>query len=54
MKKLTKHGVEKKSNAGRPQIYIDDIGVTLSIQVPSKQKETIKKMVLAFRKDFEK
>jgi hypothetical protein len=52
MKNLTKHGKEKKSNAGRPQIYIDDIGVILSVQVPSKQKEIIRKMVLAFRKQF--
>lgn len=53
MQKLTKKGTERKSDAGRPQIYIDDIGVTLSVQVPSKQKEIIRKMVLDFRKKFE-
>lgn len=52
-KNLTKKGTERKSYAGRPQIYIDDIGVTLSVQVPSKQKEIIRKMILAFRGQFE-
>lgn len=51
--KLTKKGTERKSDAGRPQIYIDDIGVTLSVQVPSNQKVIIRKMVLDFRKQFE-
>lgn len=53
MKKLTKKGTERKSDAGRPQIYIDDIGVTLSVQVPSKQKDQFKQVLLAMRKQFE-
>jgi len=52
-KQLTNKGAEKKSNAGRPTIYIDDFGVILSIQVPSKQKENFKQVILAMRKQFE-
>lgn len=52
-KKLTKEGHERKSNVGRPSIYIDDIGVTLSVQVPSKQKVYFRKVLLAMRKEYE-
>lgn len=52
-KKLTKKGIERKSDAGRKQIYIDDVGVTLSVQVPSKQKEIFKQTLLAMRKNYE-
>lgn len=44
---------KKKSNAGRKPLYIDDVGVILSIQVPSKQKERFKETVLAMRKPYE-
>ena len=44
---------KKKSNAGRPPLYIDDVGVILSVQVPSKQKERFKETVLAMRKPYE-
>lgn len=44
---------ENKSSAGRPKIYIDDFGVTLSVQVPSKQKEQFKQVILAMRKQYE-
>lgn len=44
---------EKKSNAGRKGLYIDDVGVILTVGVPSKQKESFKKVVLAMRKEFE-
>ncbi len=50
---LTKKGTERKSDAGRPQIYIDDVGVTLSVQVPSKQKERFRETILALRKPYE-
>ena len=53
MKKLTKKGTERKSDAGRPQIFINDIGVTLSVQVPSKQKEVFRQTLLAMRKHYE-
>jgi hypothetical protein len=49
----TKKGEIAKSNAGRKQIYIDDVGVTLSVQVPSKQKEVFKKVLLEMRKPYE-
>ena len=52
-KKLTKKGTERKSDAGRPSIYIDDVGVTLSVQVPSKEKERFRETILAFRKPYE-
>lgn len=52
-KKLTKKGTERKSDAGRPSIYIDDIGVTLSVQVPSKEKERFRETILALRKPYE-
>jgi hypothetical protein len=52
-KNLTKKGIERKSDAGRPQIYIDDVGVTLSVQVPSKQKEQFRQVLLAMRKQYE-
>lgn len=51
--KLTKKGEERKSNVGRKQIYIDDVGVTLSVQVPSKQKEQFRQVLLAMRKQYE-
>jgi hypothetical protein len=54
MSKLTKDGLPRKSNAGRKSIYTDDVGVLLTIQVPSRQKENIKQMILALRKQFEK
>ena len=44
---------KKKSNAGRKPIYIDDVGVTLSVQVPSKQKERFRETLLAMRKPYE-
>ena len=50
---LTKKGTERKSAAGRKQIYIDDVGVTLSVQVPSKQKEVFRQTLLAMRKPYE-
>ncbi len=43
----------KKSNAGRKPIYIDDFGVILSVQVPSKQKERFRETLLAMRKPYE-
>lgn len=46
---LTKKGTERKSDAGRKQIYIDDVGVTLSVQVPSKEKERFREIILALR-----
>lgn len=49
----TKKGEIAKSNAGRKQIYTDDVGVTLSVQVPSKQKEIFKKVLLEMRKPYE-
>jgi hypothetical protein len=52
-KSLTKKGDEIKSNAGRKSIYIDDVGVILSIQVPSKQKEQFKQVIIAMRKQYE-
>jgi hypothetical protein len=52
-KNLTKKGTERLSNAGRKQIYIDDVGVLLSVQVPSKQKERFKETILAMRKPYE-
>lgn len=52
-KKLTKKGTERKSDAGRPSIYIDDVGVTLSVQVPSKEKERFRETILALRKPYE-
>ena len=52
-KNLTKEGNERKSKAGRPSIYIDDVGETLSVQVPSKQKLNFRKVVLAMRKEYE-
>lgn len=52
-KKLTKKGTERKSDAGRKPIYIDDVGVTLSVQVPSKQKERFRETILALRKPYE-
>jgi len=53
MENKTKKGTERKSNAGRKPIYIDDIGVTLSVQVPSKQKERFRETLLALRKPYE-
>ena len=52
-KKLTKKGTVRKSDAGRPSIYIDDVGVTLSVQVPSKQKENFRQVILAMRSQYE-
>lgn len=52
-KSLTNKGAERKSNAGRKAIYIDDVGEILSIQVPSKQKENFKQVILAMRKQYE-
>jgi len=52
-KSLTKKGNERKSNAGRKSIYVDDVGVVLSIQVPSKQKEQFKQVIVAMRKQYE-
>jgi hypothetical protein len=43
----------EKQKRGRKLLFIEDDAVTLSIKVPSKQKETIHKMVLAFRKQYE-
>jgi len=53
MDKKTKTATDKKSNAGRKTIYADDIGVTLSVQVPSKQKEKFRETLLAMRKPYE-
>jgi len=53
MDKKTKTGTDKKSNAGRKPIYIDDVGVTLSVQVPSKQKLVFRDFILALRKQYE-
>jgi len=50
---LTKKGLPRKSDAGRKSIYVDDVGVTLSIQVPSKQKERFRETLLALRKPYE-
>ena len=52
-KRLTNKGTERKSNAGRKSIYVDDVGVLLSVQVPSKQKENFKQVILAMRKQYE-
>lgn len=52
-KRLTNKGTERKSNAGRKTIYIDDVGAILTIQVPSKQKENFKQVILAMRKQYE-
>ena len=52
-KRLTNKGTERKSNAGRKSIYVDDVGVLLSVQVPSKQKESFKQVILAMRKQYE-
>ena len=51
--KLTKKGENRKSNCGRKAIYNDDVGVTLSVQVPSKQKEQFRQVILAMRKQYE-
>lgn len=50
---LTKKGTPRISKKGRKQIYIDDVGVTLSVQVPSKQKEQFRQVLLAIRKQYE-
>jgi len=53
MDNLNKKDEERKSNAGRKPKFIDDIGVNLSVTVPSKQKDNMKKVVLAMRKEYE-
>lgn len=52
-KGLTKKGTERKSDAGRKAIFADDVGVTLSVQVPSKEKERFRETILALRKPYE-
>ena len=43
----------EKKLAGRKNIFTNDHSETLSIKVPSKEKERIKQVILALRKPFE-
>jgi hypothetical protein len=43
----------EKKKAGRKQVFKDDEAVTLSVKVPSKQKEQFRQVILAMRKQYE-
>jgi hypothetical protein len=43
----------EKQKRGRKLLFIEDDAVTLSIKVPSKQKEQFRQVVLAMRKQYE-
>ena len=43
----------EKKKSGRKNVFIDDEAVTLSIKVPSKQKEVFRQTLLAMRKHYE-
>lgn len=44
---------KEKKKTGRKLIFKDDVAETLSVKVPSKQKENIKQVILAMRKQYE-
>ena len=44
---------KEKQKVGRKQAFVDDIAVTLSVKVPSKQKEQFKQVIIAMRKQYE-
>ena len=39
----------EKKKSGRKNVFIDDEAVTLSIKVPSKEKERFREIILALR-----
>ena len=44
--------IENKKR-GRKEVFTNDVAVTLSVKVPSKQKELFRDALLAMRKPFE-
>lgn len=44
---------KEKQKVGRKNVFTDDVAVTLSVKVPSKQKEQFRQVILAMRKQYE-